>query len=94
CFLFTDNSSEKTSDRLQALVDCDDGFALAKMDLKFRGPGEVYGTAQTGFPELKIASLFDYNSIKQARDQVERLLNQDFDLKNYPELKKRMAHNA
>lgn len=88
CFLFTDNEAGHTKKRLVALVNCSDGFELAKIDLKFRGPGEVYGTEQKGFPELKIASLFDYNLMKLAKEQAEKIINKDPGLNLYPELKK------
>jgi len=87
CFLFTDNDSDQTIKRLNALVNCDDGFALAKMDLKFRGPGEVYGTLQKGFPELKIASLFDYELMKAAKEEAEKIIKKDASLNNWPGLK-------
>ncbi|MEA3464181.1 MAG: ATP-dependent DNA helicase RecG [Patescibacteria group bacterium] len=91
CFLFSDNESDKSIKRLQALVNCNDGFALAKMDLKFRGPGQVYGTAQKGFPELKIATLFDYQLMKQARDEAVKLVNKDASLASWPELEKKLV---
>lgn len=90
CFLFSESQAEKTIKRLQALVNCHNGFELAKIDLKFRGPGEVYGTAQKGFPELKIASLFDYQLMKQARDEAVKLIAQDSALNNWPELRKKI----
>lgn len=89
CFLFTDNQSSKTMQRLQALTKYHDGFALSKIDLKFRGPGEVYGTIQKGFPELKIASLFDYALIKEAKEEVEELLKKDKNLINCPKVKEK-----
>jgi len=91
CFLFTESEAEKTLKRLQALVNHHDGFELAKIDLKFRGPGEVYGTAQKGFPELKIASLFDYALMKQARDQAVKLIDQDPSLASWPGLKEKLG---
>ena len=91
CFLFTESDSPKTLKRLQALVDNNDGFALAKMDLKFRGPGEVYGTMQKGFPELKIASLFDYELMKSAKSEAEKLIKKDENLSNYLELKEKLG---
>jgi len=101
CFLFTSEGrdpgispSERSLKRLQALVDCNDGFTLAKMDLKFRGPGEVYGTAQKGFPELKIATLYDYQLMKQARDEAVRLINKDVNLTSWPELKEKLGEWA
>ncbi len=90
CLLFTESQNEKTKQRLSSLVSCYDGFSLAKIDLKFRGPGEVYGTAQKGFPDLKIASLFDYELIKKARAQAIKLIKKDPTLKAYPQLKEKL----
>lgn len=91
CFLFSDSEADRSIKRLQALTNCYDGFELAKTDLKFRGPGEVYGTAQKGFPELKVASLFDYQLMKQARDEAIKLINKDANLKDWPELKNKLG---
>lgn len=59
CFLYTDSSSEGTVARLQAMTDHTDGFRLAEIDLKLRGPGEVYGIRQSGMPDLKVANLMN-----------------------------------
>ena len=91
CFLFSDSDNEKTLKRLEALVKYNNGFELAKIDLNFRGPGEVYGVEQKGFPELKIASLFDYGLMKQAREQAIKLLNLDENLNNWPALKEQLG---
>ncbi len=90
CLLFTDSAEQKTITRLQALEQYNNGFDLAKIDLKFRGPGEVYGTMQKGFPELKIASLFDYELMKQAQSEAIKLLKKDKSLKNWPKLKEKI----
>jgi ATP-dependent DNA helicase RecG len=90
CFLFSDSDSPKTLKRLEALTMNNDGFALAKIDLKFRGPGEVFGTLQKGFPELKIASLFDYELMKLAKAEVEKLFNTNEKLNKWPLLKKKL----
>lgn len=92
CFLFTESNLPRTIARLQALVDCQSGFQLAKMDLKFRGPGEFYGTAQKGFPELKIASLFDYQLMKLARGQAIKILSSDPGLDKHPKLKQKVKN--
>jgi ATP-dependent DNA helicase RecG len=91
CFLFTESEVEKTLKRLEALVKYNNGFELAKIDLKFRGPGEVYGLEQKGFLELKMASLFDYGLMKQAREQAVKLLEVDSTLDKWPELKDKLG---
>ncbi len=93
CFLFTESDSANTLKRLDALTKYNDGFQLAKMDLKFRGPGEVYGTLQKGFPELKIASLFDYELMKTAKEEAEKLIKKDASLNSWAELKNKMGEN-
>lgn len=91
CFLFSDNSSPKTLPRLLAMEKYNDGFALSKIDLKFRGPGELYGFSQSGFPELKIASLFDYDLIKKSYEEALILLAKD--INNYPEILAKIKEN-
>jgi ATP-dependent DNA helicase RecG len=55
--LFPSVDQTESNERLQALVDNDDGFRLAEIDLEMRGPGNLFGTEQTGFPPLLIADL-------------------------------------
>jgi len=86
CFLFTTSEDLKTRRRLEALEKISDGFALAKIDLKLRGSGEIFGTTQSGFPELKIATLWDYELLKQAQDEAVALLLADPELKKNPAL--------
>ena len=90
CFLFSDNESKKTLDRLNALTKYNNGFELAKIDLKLRGPGEIYGTSQKGFPELKIASLFDYQLINKAKIEAEKIIIKDPELNNHPKIKNKL----
>lgn len=68
CLLFADAPSEQSQDRLHAFARTTDGFRLAEEDLKLRGPGEVYGTAQKGFPEFKIARFDDYALLALAKE--------------------------
>lgn len=91
CFLFTDSKSDRTIQRLNAMGKYHDGFTLSKIDLKFRGPGELYGISQSGFPELKIASLFDYELIKDAHEEISVLLQNG--INNYPELLAKIKEN-
>ncbi len=89
CLLFTTTSDKEQSQRLKAMEKFNNGFELAKIDLKLRGSGDFYGTAQKGFPELKIANLLDYNLMNQAKIEAEKLINKDSNLKNYPILKEK-----
>lgn len=84
CLLMSETSSEKVRTRLNCLTQTYSGFELAELDLKLRGPGEIFGTAQSGFPELKVASWADIGLIKQTREAA---------LKYYPLLLKTIRFN-
>ncbi|MBT7007323.1 ATP-dependent DNA helicase RecG [Candidatus Falkowbacteria bacterium] len=74
CFLFSDNNSLQTRKRLKFMESCTDGFQLAEKDLELRGAGEVYGTRQSGLPDLKIAKLTDVEIIQLAQIESQRLI--------------------
>jgi RecG-like helicase len=63
------------------------GAELAELDLKLRGPGELYGTQQSGVKQLKIASFSDFPLIQKARDAARAYLPQ---LSKYPHLKEQV----
>jgi ATP-dependent DNA helicase RecG len=93
CLLFPSReeiNNPKTLERLEALTKYNDGFALARIDLQQRGAGELYGAAQSGFPELQIASLFDYAAIKKAQEEAAALIAANPDLDKYPLLRKKL----
>lgn len=73
CLLFTEKYSQKSIRRLNALKKTASGFELAEIDLKLRGPGEVFGTKQHGYPDLKIASWQDTSLIRQTREAAEKI---------------------
>lgn len=91
CFLFSESETDRTIKRLEALTTHHSGFELARIDLKFRGPGEIYGLEQKGFPELKIASLFDYQLMKLAQTEAEKLISKDPTLNTWPGLKNKLG---
>lgn len=91
CFLFTDSNSLKTKKRLEALITAKNGFELAEKDLEIRGPGELYGTNQSGFlGSLKIAKLTDYDIIKLTKQWAEKLIAKDPNLFQYPLLREKI----
>ena len=85
CLLFSGTRASKPSPRLNAMTKTSNGFELAELDLKLRGPGEVYGIRQHGFTELKIASWQDSDLIKSAKTLANSIFN---NLDSYPKVKK------
>jgi len=90
CFLFTDSTSTTTARRLKALIKSNNGFELAEQDLKIRGPGELVGIRQSGLPDLAMASLSDFELIKNAREEAEALIEKDEKLLKYPKLAEKL----
>ena len=74
CFLFTDSDSESTMTRMKAMEKYADGFHLAEIDMRLRGPGEVYGVKQSGIPDLKMANFSDARFVDRVRKAAERFL--------------------
>ena len=83
CILMTSNklgSDSKT--RMETMVRSSDGFEIAEVDLKLRGPGDIMGTQQSGVLKLKIANIiYDKEILINARKSVKLLLNEDPELK-------------
>lgn len=91
CFLVSETESDKAKKRLKALKTAKNGFELAELDLQMRGPGEIFGTHQSGFVnELKIAKLSDAIIIKEAQTTAKQLFEKDPELKECPILKQRV----
>ena len=74
CFLFTSEHASKALQRLRAMEECDDGFKLAEIDLKLRGPGELYGVLQSGVTEGALIHLLNPELVVRARKAVEKHL--------------------
>lgn len=73
----------KSIARLQSLVKYSNGFDIAEMDLKLRGPGDIFGTKQSGLPELRYADLgSDQELIVQAKTTAFEIIDKDPKLKN------------
>lgn len=89
CFLLSETESKKSIERLHALVESKNGFELAEKDLEFRGPGDVFGSRQTGMPQLKMATFADHLLIKQTREAVTDLMEKDASLDTWPLVKKK-----
>lgn len=90
CYLIP-SSGKRPSERLLELEQSQDGFYLAEVDLRLRGPGEIYGRMQHGALSLQVASLADTKQIKRVRACAEELLKTDFNLLQYKQLHKRVS---
>lgn len=87
CFLFTDSKSKKAYNRLKFMEKIYSGFKLAEIDLKLRGPGEIYGLKQHGLMNLRIATLDDKPLIEKTRKIANEILLKDPKLERYPQLR-------
>ena len=83
--------TDKISERLELFVKSNNGFELAEYDLKLRGPGDVFGTEQSGLLSLKIAKLTDTAIIKLAREAAGNIINSDPNLIRYPRLLEKLT---
>lgn len=86
CLLFAEKPSVIGVRRLQEFKQTQSGFEIAKLDLELRGPGELFGTAQSGFPELKIASWTDSELIRQTRELAQEYSGDPSKLAKLPDL--------
>ncbi|MBQ4093756.1 MAG: ATP-dependent DNA helicase RecG [Oscillospiraceae bacterium] len=85
CVLVSSKEGETAQSRLQLLTQTDDGFAIAREDLKMRGPGDFLGRRQHGLPNLALADLADdEKTLYAAADAADELLRQDATLASWP----------
>jgi ATP-dependent DNA helicase RecG len=77
CLLLSDEPSEEARKRLELMEETTDGFRLAEADMELRGPGQFFGTKQSGLPGLKVAKLTDVKLIELTRAEASRLLDED-----------------
>jgi len=93
CILVVETASAEAWKRVSLLERSLDGFELAEEDLKLRGPGEVFGTRQSGLPDLRVAQLSDVALLEQARRAALELFQDDphLDLPEHRPLKEEVA---
>jgi ATP-dependent DNA helicase RecG len=78
CFLLSDPKTDEGKSRLNAMCKTQNGFEIAEYDLQLRGPGEFYGTRQSGLPDFRIADILnDVEIIAEARAAAFDLVSQD-----------------
>jgi len=71
CILVSDYENDKTKERLEVLTRTNNGFEISEEDLRLRGPGDFFGSRQSGLPEFKMADLVsDYHILEIARDDA------------------------
>lgn len=92
CILIADPTTEEGRKRLSVMTETTDGFKIAEEDLLIRGPGEFFGTKQSGMPDLKVANILkDHKLIQIAREEAEIIIegNDEWQEK-YPLLNKKI----
>jgi ATP-dependent DNA helicase RecG len=81
CLLFTDSKNDATLKRLKSMESIYIGAELAELDLKLRGSGDLYGTAQHGRNNLKVADFSDFNLIEKTKREANRIFSE---ISKYP----------
>ncbi|OGN92658.1 MAG: ATP-dependent DNA helicase RecG [Chloroflexi bacterium RBG_13_50_10] len=77
CLLLAEKPSPEGSERLKAIEGIQNGFVLAEKDLELRGPGEFFGTRQSGLPDLRMARISDTSLLELARNEAIALFKVD-----------------
>ena len=85
CYLLT-SDTKKPTQRLREVESSNDGFYLSEVDLKLRGPGEIYGRAQHGALNLQVATLGDTQLIAEAQKAAKDFVSSGIDLLQYKQL--------
>ncbi|HXK33961.1 MAG TPA: ATP-dependent DNA helicase RecG, partial [Dehalococcoidia bacterium] len=77
CLLLSDEPTEEARRRLELMEETSDGFRLAEADMDMRGPGQFFGTKQSGLPGLRVARLTDVKLVEATRVEAVRMLEED-----------------
>ncbi len=80
CILLAEDAQGVGFERMQIIQETHDGFRLAEEDMKIRGPGQFFGTRQSGMPDLRMAKLSDMATLSLAREQAKALFTRDPDI--------------
>jgi ATP-dependent DNA helicase RecG len=93
CLLMSSSKAETARQRLTVLEQSQDGFFISEMDMRFRGPGEVLGTRQSGLPDFALASLVnDQDVLNLAREAAETAIEKDPTLDRWGDMKVELAY--
>ncbi len=77
CLLLVERAEQTEDERLRAMAEMQDGFKLAEIDLQLRGPGDFFGTRQSGLPAVSLAGFADLKLLERTRQEAQRLLDAD-----------------
>ena len=92
CYLMM-STNNKPSERLREIEQSNDGFYLAEVDMRLRGPGEIYGRMQHGALNLQIATLADTKLITRAQKAAQAFITSGENLADYPDLAREVRRN-
>ena len=88
CILMNSSSDNHESERLNIMLKSNDGFYIAKEDLKLRGPGDMFGVRQSGEFSFKVADIYqDADELEMASSDVDEILKKDPELEKHPALR-------
>ncbi len=91
CVLVGEPKSVESWRRLRIMEETTDGFRIAEEDFKIRGPGNIFGTEQSGLPPLRFASLEnDFDLLSRARNEAARFIKEDPTLATWPGLRQKI----
>ncbi len=92
CYIFAEAKTQKTMDRLKAIVTAKNGFELSELDLALRGAGELSGGKQWGISDLGMEAIKNIKMVEAARKEATEIIEKDPSLSHYPDLLKTLEH--